>query len=225
MVRQLGFKVNHVALDDLGAQNRLGQYDWDMNAMASGPRADIFLRFVRLMSDGPNPVLWGGIQDPELDAVIKAAVAETDEQTRKDLYLEAWDRVMDNYYTVVLGHAANTIAIREEVAGYEPGFTWSPNWATRRHRPDPTQAGLSRMVLAHVHGGAGPDGSGAAVAGLDGEPREARAAPKLAAVGARCRSACHRSAHWSAGALCFSSHWPRSPPPCSPPTTRWRRIS
>ena len=37
---------------------------------------------------------------------------------------------MDNYYTVVLGHAANTIAIRNEVQGYEPGFTWSPNWAT-----------------------------------------------------------------------------------------------
>lgn len=130
MVRQLGFKVNHVALDDLGAQNRLGQYDWDMNAMASGPRADIFLRFVRLMSDGPNPVLWGGVQDSELDATIKKAVAETDEATRKELYLEAWDRVMDNYYTVVLGHAANTIAIRNEVQGYEPGFTWSPNWAT-----------------------------------------------------------------------------------------------
>ena len=59
------FKVNHVALDDLGAQKRLAQYDWDMNAMDSGPRADIFLRYVRLMSDGPNPVLWGGIQDPD----------------------------------------------------------------------------------------------------------------------------------------------------------------
>ncbi|ESR24915.1 ABC transporter substrate-binding protein [Lutibaculum baratangense] len=130
MVRQLGFKVNHVALDDLGAQNRLGQYDWDMNAMASGPRADIFLRFVRLMSDGPNPVLWGGIQDADLDATIKAAVAEPDEAERKALYLDAWGRVMDGYYTVVLGHAANTIAMREEVQGYEPGFTWSPNWAT-----------------------------------------------------------------------------------------------
>lgn len=130
MVRQLGFKVNHVALDDLGAQNRLGQYDWDMNTMASGPRADIFLRFVRLMSDGPNPVLWGGVQDAELDAVIKQAVAETDEDKRKELYLEAWQQVMDNYYTVVLGHAANTIAMRDTVQGYEPGFTWSPNWAT-----------------------------------------------------------------------------------------------
>ena len=45
MVRKLGFKVNHLALDDVGAQKRLGQYDWDMNAMHSGPRADIFLRF------------------------------------------------------------------------------------------------------------------------------------------------------------------------------------
>src|SRR3546814_5365454 len=43
MVRKLGFQVNHVALDDLGAQNRLGQYDWNMNCMASGPRADGFL--------------------------------------------------------------------------------------------------------------------------------------------------------------------------------------
>ncbi|WP_226574318.1 ABC transporter substrate-binding protein [Acuticoccus sediminis] len=130
MLRRLGFKVEHSALDDLGAQNRLGQYDWDMDVMASGPRADIFLRFVRLMSDGPNPVLWGGIQDPELDAVIKAAVAETDEAKRKALYSEAFQRVLDNDYLMVLGHAPNAIAMRRAVKGYEPGFTWSPNWAS-----------------------------------------------------------------------------------------------
>ena len=130
MLRQLGFKVEHSALDDLGAQNRLGQYDWDMAVMASGPRADIFLRYVRLMSDGPNPVLWGGIQDAELDGLIKAAVAETDEDARKALYTEAFQRVIDNKYFMVLGHAPNAIAMREAVKGYEPGFTWSPNWVS-----------------------------------------------------------------------------------------------
>jgi ABC-type transport system substrate-binding protein len=130
MVRQLGFTVNHVALDDLGAQNRLGQYDWDMNCMGSGPRADIFLRYVRLMSDGPNPVLWGGVQDPELDRLVKAAVAQPDFEARKQLYLQAWQRVLDHDYTVVIGHAAELIATRAAVRGYEPGFTWSPNWVS-----------------------------------------------------------------------------------------------
>jgi peptide/nickel transport system substrate-binding protein len=130
MVRQLGFRVNHVALDDLGAQNRLGKYDWDMTCMSSGPRADIFLRYVRLTSDGPNPVLWGGMQDKTFDDLVNKAVAQPEQAQRKDLYLKAWRRVMDNYYTVVLGHAANAIAIRREVKGYEPGFTWSPNWAS-----------------------------------------------------------------------------------------------
>ena len=130
MLRQLGFQVNHSALDDLGAQNRLGQYDWDLAAMASGPRADIFLRYVRLMSEGPNPVLWGGIQDAELDGMINAAVAETDEGERKALYSKAFQRVLDKDYFMVLGHAPNAIAMRERVQGYEPGFTWSPNWVS-----------------------------------------------------------------------------------------------
>jgi ABC-type transport system substrate-binding protein len=130
MVRQLGFQINHVALDDLGAQNRLGQYDWDLACMSSGPRADIFLRYVRLMSDGPNPVLWGGIQDKELDRLVKEAVATVPLEERRALYLEAWQRVMDNYYVVGLGHAPELIGIRREVIGYEPGFTWSPNWAS-----------------------------------------------------------------------------------------------
>ncbi|PMR77560.1 peptide ABC transporter substrate-binding protein [Billgrantia endophytica] len=129
MVRSLGFQVNHVALDDLGAQNRLGEYDWDMNCMASGPRADIFLRYVRLMSDGPNPVLWGGVQDPEFDRLVNEAVGEPDFEERKALYLAAWQRAMDNYYTVVLGHGSDLIAVRQEVEGFDTGFTWSPNWA------------------------------------------------------------------------------------------------
>lgn len=130
MVRKLGFRVNHVALDDLGAQNRLGRYDWDMNCMSSGPRADVFLRYVRLMSDGPNPVLWGGVQDTTFDELVSAAVAEPNLAERKALYLKAWQRVLDNYYTLVLGHGSDLIATRWEVRDYDTGFTWSPHWAS-----------------------------------------------------------------------------------------------
>ena len=126
-VRALGFKVEHVALDDLSAQRRLGEYDWDLAPMGSGPRADIFLRYVRLMSDGPNPVLWGGVQDPEFDKLTLAAVAEIDDAKRKELYLRAWQRVIDGYYTVVAGHAFDTFAGRPEVRGFSGGFTWSPH--------------------------------------------------------------------------------------------------
>ncbi|MGQ4273838.1 ABC transporter substrate-binding protein [Terrihabitans sp. B22-R8] len=129
MVRKLGFKVNHVALDDIGAQKRLGQYDWDMNCFHSGPRADIFLRYVRLMSDGPNPVLWGGLQDPEFDRLVNAAVTEPQIEARRTHYLDAWKRVMDKYYVVVLGLGYDQIVLRRDVQGYEPGFTWSPNVA------------------------------------------------------------------------------------------------
>lgn len=130
MVRKLGFKVNHVALDDIGAQKRLGQYDWDMNAMASGPRSDIFLRYVRLMSDGPNPVLWGGIQDAELDRLINEAVKQPDIATRKATYLKASERITGKGYFYVIGHAPSLIAIRKGVTGYEPGFTWACHWAS-----------------------------------------------------------------------------------------------
>lgn len=130
MVRKLGFKVNHQALDDIGAQKRLGQWDWDMNVMSSGPRADIFLRYVRLMSDGPNPVLWGGIQDPALDQLITAAVKQPDTARRKAAYLEATRRIADKSYFVVLGHAPDLIAVRKEVGHYEPGFTWACHWAS-----------------------------------------------------------------------------------------------
>ncbi|MGL5114043.1 MAG: ABC transporter substrate-binding protein [Beijerinckiaceae bacterium] len=127
MIRELGFRIEHIALDDLGAQKRLGEYDWDLAPMGSGPRADIFLRYVRLMSDGPNPVLWGGVQDPEFDRLTLAAVAEPDAAKRKDFYLAAWKRVMERYYTVVIGHSFESFASRPEVRGFSGGFTWSPH--------------------------------------------------------------------------------------------------
>jgi peptide/nickel transport system substrate-binding protein len=130
MVKKLGFKVNHLALDDLGAQNELGKYDWDMCCMSSGPRADIYLRYVRLTSDGPNPVLWGGIQDPELDKLINQAVTTADDQQRRSTYLKAYQRVVDQYYFVVAGHRFGLIAFNKRVQGFHPGFTWS------QHRVD-----------------------------------------------------------------------------------------
>jgi ABC-type transport system substrate-binding protein len=138
-VRRLGFQVTHTALDDIGTQRRLGQYDWDLACMASGPRADIFLRYVRLMSDGPNPVLWGGIQDAEMDRLVRAATAEPGLEARRRLYGEAFARIMDRHYFVVLGHAADQIAWRSEVKGYTPGFTWAS------HRAD---GGLAATSLA-----------------------------------------------------------------------------
>ena len=123
-MRQLGFGVDHQALDDIGAQRRLGQYDWDIAPMSSGPRADIFLRYVRMMSDGPNPVLWGGVQDPEFDRLVRAAVASPRPDDVRKAYLAAWQRAMDRYYTVVVGHSANAIGVRPEVRGYRTGFTW-----------------------------------------------------------------------------------------------------
>jgi peptide/nickel transport system substrate-binding protein len=127
MVRELGFRIEHIALDDLGAQRRLGEYDWDLAPMGSGPRADIFLRYVRMMSDGPNPVLWGGVQDPEFDRLTLAAVAEVDDMRRRQFYLDAWKRAMDRYYTVVAGHSFQNYASRPEVRGFSGGFTWSPH--------------------------------------------------------------------------------------------------
>jgi len=129
MVRRLGFQVTHTALDDIGAQRRLGQYDWDLCCMASGPRADVYLRWVRLLSDGPNPVLWGGIQDPVLDRLIRAAATEPAAGPRRARYAEAWARVQEKHYFLVLGHAANQIAWRAEVSGFTTGFTWSPHRA------------------------------------------------------------------------------------------------
>jgi ABC-type transport system substrate-binding protein len=129
-MRTLGFQVEHLALDDLGAQRRLGQYDWDLAPFSSGPRADIFLRFIRLMSDGPNVGLWGGVRDPEFDRLVREAVAAVDLESRKRAYLAAWQRALDGYYTLVIGHAPEPIANRRDVTGYSPGFTWG------QHRVD-----------------------------------------------------------------------------------------
>lgn len=129
MVAELGFEIEHIALDDVGAQQRLRTYDWDLAPFSSGPRADIFLRYVRMMSDGPNVGLWGGVQDPEFDRIVEDAIATVDDDERRDLYLQAWDRVMEHYYTVVIGHQAGVLGVREEVQGFDAGFTWSPNRA------------------------------------------------------------------------------------------------
>lgn len=126
-MRALGFQVEHVALDDIGAQRRLGQYDWDLAPYSSGPRADIFLRYVRLMSDGPNTGLWGSPQDPAFDAKVRAAVAVVDLDARRLRYLEAWQHATEHYWTVVAGHMPEPIANRRTVEGFQPGFTWSPH--------------------------------------------------------------------------------------------------
>jgi ABC-type transport system substrate-binding protein len=125
MVKKLGFPVEHIALDDLGAMKRLMQFDWDLAPFASGPRADIFLRYVRMMSDGPNPGLWGGVQDPEYDRLCAEAISTVDDQKRRDIYLKAWQRVMDRYYTVVAGHAHGFFGVRKEVNGFQMGYTYS----------------------------------------------------------------------------------------------------
>ena len=129
MVRQLGFQVEHIALDDLGAQRRLNTFDWDLAPFCSGPRADIFLRYVRFMRDGPTTQLWGSPQDEELDALIDNASEQVDAEARKAGYLRAWRRIMERYYTVVVGHQFRPVAVRKEVKGYTAGFTTSPNRA------------------------------------------------------------------------------------------------
>lgn len=127
MVRQLGFDVDHQALDDIGAQKLLGEYQWDLAPFHSGPRADVYLRYARLLSDGPSPMLWGGIQDPELDALIGSAVSAPSSDVAREGYLDAWRHVMDQLYTVGIGHAADAIGVAPQVRGYETGYTWSQN--------------------------------------------------------------------------------------------------
>lgn len=129
-LQQLGFRVDDRAYDDLGYQRRLSAYDWDIFPGGSGPRNDIFLRYVRFMSDGPNPGLWGGVQDPELDASITAAISTTDSEASRAHYLDAWRRIMDNHYTFVLGHAPAAYGIRTDVRDFTVGFN------TSAHRVD-----------------------------------------------------------------------------------------
>ena len=130
MIRMLGFQVEHKSYDDLGYQKALPEYEWDLFPGGSGPRNDVFLRFVRMMSDGPNPHLWGGVTDAEYDALVQAAISTTDAQERWDNYRAAWQRVMDNYYTVVIGHAPAAYGIRNELKDFTIGFN------TSAHRVD-----------------------------------------------------------------------------------------
>jgi len=127
MVRQLGFNIDHQALDDIGAQKLLGEYQWDLAPFHSGPRADVYLRYARFLSDGPSPMLWGGIQDKELDGLIGTAVSAANPQKARDGYLNAWRHIMDKQYTVGIGHAADAIGVAPQVRGYETGYTWSQN--------------------------------------------------------------------------------------------------
>jgi ABC-type transport system substrate-binding protein len=74
-----------------------------------------------MMSDGPNPGLWGGVQDPEYDRLVKQAWATTDDQQRKGVYSQAWKRVMDGMYTFVTAHTLSTYGVRSEVESFELG--------------------------------------------------------------------------------------------------------
>jgi ABC-type transport system substrate-binding protein len=127
MVRQLGFNVDHQALDDIGAQKLLGEYEWDLAPFHSGPRADVYLRYARFLTNGPSPMLWGGIQDAELDALIGGAVSAPNVDAARTGYLQAWKRIMDKHYTIGMGHAADAIGVSPDVRGYQTGYTWSQN--------------------------------------------------------------------------------------------------
>lgn len=130
MLKNLGFKVVHKSYDDLGYQKALSEYEWDLFPGGSGPRNDVFLRYVRMMSDGPNPHLWGGVTDPEYDKLVTAAISTTSAEKRRSNYLKAWERVMKNYYTVVIGHTPAAYGIRNEVHDLTVGFN------TSAHRVD-----------------------------------------------------------------------------------------
>ena len=122
MIRRLGFKVHHVALDDIGTQKRLSQYDWDLTVMSSGPRSDIYLRYVRLMSEGPNPVLWGGIQDPTLDKLIAEGRRNDRCSGAPRSLSQGFKRVMEKGYFYVIGLTPDLIAIRKGRHGLSHGL-------------------------------------------------------------------------------------------------------
>ena len=42
----------------------------------------------------------------------------------------AMERVNEKMYFVVLGHTYNLVGVAKTVQGFEPGFTWSPHWAS-----------------------------------------------------------------------------------------------
>ncbi len=95
--------------------------EYDARLVGTDPRSDIALRFVRMMSDGPNPGLWGGPQDSEYDDFVKQAWASVDAEERRARYLDAWKVAMDKLFTIVTYHKAATTAIRKEVVGWETG--------------------------------------------------------------------------------------------------------
>lgn len=137
MLRQLGFQIDAREYDDLGYQQALAGYEWDFFPSSSGPRVDVYLRYVRLMSDGPNPGLWGGIQDPELDRQILAAAGQVDGAARKALYSAAMQRTIDHNYFMAICHSHTAYGVRRKVHGFTPGFTYS------LHGPDYGVSGVT----------------------------------------------------------------------------------
>ncbi|ATU95518.1 peptide ABC transporter substrate-binding protein (plasmid) [Phyllobacterium zundukense] len=129
MVRALGFKVDYIPYEDLGLQQRLDRYDWDIVLAGSGPRADVYLQYVVMTSDGPNVRFTGGIQDPEFDAALKKAVTTPDFETRKNLYLDAAKIIADKHYVTVINQSSAAFGVRNEVHGFEFGYTYSPHYA------------------------------------------------------------------------------------------------
>ncbi|MCA9846923.1 MAG: ABC transporter substrate-binding protein, partial [Dehalococcoidia bacterium] len=120
-LREAGIECDLQVADDVTTETRLQAYDWDVYFAGSGTRSDIALRFVRLLSDGPNPGLWGGPQDPEYDRLVKEAWASVDADERKAKYIAAWQVVMDKLFTIVAYHRSGLTAIRKDVQGWQTG--------------------------------------------------------------------------------------------------------
>ncbi|MGE3960085.1 MAG: ABC transporter substrate-binding protein [Dehalococcoidia bacterium] len=120
-LREVGVECDLQVADDVTTETRLQAYDWDLYFAGSGTRSDIALRFVRLLSDGPNPGLWGGPQDPEYDRLVKEAWASVDAEERKAKYVAAWEVVMEKLFTIVAYHRSGLTAVRKDVTGWETG--------------------------------------------------------------------------------------------------------
>jgi ABC-type transport system substrate-binding protein len=118
---KIGVRPKLEVADDVTTETRLQAWNWDLFYAGSGTRSDIALRFVRLMSDGPNPGLWGGPQDPEYDRLVLEAWASVDAEVRRQKYLDAWQIAMDKLFTIVTWHRAGTTGIRKEVKGWQTG--------------------------------------------------------------------------------------------------------
>ncbi len=120
-LKQIGVTADLQVADDITTETRLQAYEWDLYYAGSGTRSDIALRYVRMMSDGPNPGLWGGPQDADYDRLVKEAWASVDPEQRRQKYLDAWKVVTDKLFTIVVYHKANTTGIRKEIGGWETG--------------------------------------------------------------------------------------------------------